>query len=153
MNVTIHSRETIEQLLKGEFPANVAVISFYDPDLLEIDTEYAPVDYSSKTNRVISIGLLDIDIDSLEEYNLTYETYFPEANDVAKFIYNAMKDGLDIICQCEYGESRSAGCGSAILEHFYKNGITIFADYRHCPNQLVYHKVFDSLEKYKEKSI
>ena len=32
------------------------------------------------------------------------------------------------------------------MEHFYKNGISVFADYRYYPNQVVYHKVFDALE-------
>ena len=53
---------------------------------------------------------------------------------------------MDIICQCEYGQSRSAGCAAAIREHFYSDGIKIFADYRYYPNQLVYNKVFDALE-------
>ncbi|MDE7093984.1 MAG: hypothetical protein K2O52_03615, partial [Oscillospiraceae bacterium] len=56
----------------------------------------------------------------------------------------------NIICQCDYGQSRSAGCASAILEHFYHTGISVFADYRRSPNQVVYHKVFDALEKYKK---
>ena len=57
-------------------------------------------------------------------------------------------DFADIICQCEYGESRSSGCAAAIHEYFYKNGIDVFADYRYYPNQMVYHKVYDVLKKY-----
>ena len=100
-----------------------------------------------------NFDLNDIEIlKILEDYNLTYDTYFPEANSLAEFIYNAKKDGLDIICQCEYGESRSSGCAAAILEHFYSNGISIFVDYRYYPNQLVYHKVFDALELYRQRN-
>ena len=54
---------------------------------------------------------------------------------------------MDLICQCEYGQSRSAACAAAILEFYDKNGISIFADYRYYPNQLVYNKVKDALEK------
>ena len=54
---------------------------------------------------------------------------------------------MNLICQCEYGESRSSGCAAAILEYFYKTGISIFTDYRYYPNQVVYHKVFDALKK------
>jgi len=147
MNIEIYSREAIENLLKKDFPDHVAVISFYDPEIRRIDKNYAPVNYSSKTDRVFKIQLHDIDFDSLSDYNFTYETYFLEADDLAKFIYAAKADGLDIICQCEYGQSRSAGCAAAILEHFYKTGISIFSDYRYYPNQLVFHKVFDALEK------
>ena len=90
--------------------------------------------------------LHDLDLSVLPEYGLTYETCFPEAEALAEFIYSAKEDGYDISCQCEYGESRSSGCAAAIMEHFYKNGISVFADYRYYPNQVVYHKVFDALE-------
>ena len=38
---------------------------------------------------------------------------------------------MDIICQCEHGQSRSAACAAAIKEHFEKSGIEVFADYRY----------------------
>lgn len=147
MHISIYSRAAIEKLLKSDFPKNVAVISFYDPP----DSDYSnpPVDYSGQIERVFPIAIHDIDLSVLPEYQLTYDTYFPEADNLAEFIYEAKADGLDIICQCEYGESRSSGCAAAILEHFYQNGISIFADYRYYPNQMIYHKVFDALKKVK----
>ena len=148
MEVSIYSRKTAEQLLRMGFPSNTAVISFYDPPS-SVQAE-APVDYSGKADRVFQIAVHDIDLSVLPDYGMTYDTYFPEANDLARFIYTAKADGLDIICQCEYGQSRSAACAAAILEHFCKNGISVFADYRYYPNQVVYHKVFDALEKYKK---
>ena len=153
MNVSIYSREAIEKLIKGEFPTNVAVISFYDPISEYKSEDYTSVDYSSKTDRVFKVQIHDIDLEILGDYNLTYDTYFPEVSDLAKFIYEAKKDGVDIICQCEYGESRSSACAAAILEHFYGKGLSIFVDYRYYPNQLVYHKVFDALELYKQNSM
>lgn len=150
MKVSIYSRERIEKLLQSDFPENTAVISFYDPETAYNSKDgYKPVDYSTKTDRIFQIPIHDIDLSVLPKFNLTYDTYFPEADRLAEFIYSAKEDGLDIICQCEYGESRSSGCAAAILEHFYKTGISIFADYRYYPNQVVYHKVFDALEKYK----
>lgn len=146
MDVKIYSRKAIEKLLHEGFPDNVAIISFCDPRTSRTSREYNPVDYSDKTNRVFQVAIHDIDIEILDGYGLTYDTYFPEAGDLAKFIYAAKNDGLDIICQCEYGQSRSAACAAAILEHFYKSGISVFADYRYYPNQMVYHKVFDALE-------
>jgi len=73
------------------------------------------------------------------------------ANSLAEFIYDSKQNGLDIICQCDYGQSRSAACAAAILQHFEGRGIDIFADYRYYPNQLVYHKVTEALERYKRK--
>ena len=34
---------------------------------------------------------------------------------------------------------------AAILESFDDTGISVFADYRYYPNQVVYHKVMDAL--------
>lgn len=148
LKISIYSRKSIEELLRGNFPQNAAVISFYDPPGKFRDEEYKPVDYSTKTNCVFQVALHDIDLEVLPKYHLTYETYFQEADDLAEFIFTAKKAGKDIICQCEYGESRSSGCAAAIHEYFHKDGINIFADYRYYPNQMVYHKVYDALERY-----
>ena len=59
---------------------------------------------------------------------------------------------LDILCQCEYGQSRSAACAAAILEYFDATGISVFADYRYYPNQVVYHKVMDALTRYGQEA-
>lgn len=148
MKIFIYSRKAMEKLLKSDFPENVAIISFYDPPGSFRDADYQPVDYSTKTDCVFEVALHDIDFAVLPKYHLTYETYFPEADELAEFIFTAKKNGKDIICQCEYGESRSSGCAAAIHEYFYKNGIDVFADYRYYPNQMVYHKVYDGLNKY-----
>lgn len=142
MKVDIYSRKAVESMNKEDFPKNTAVISFYDPDGTKFD-------YTGCTENVFYVQIYDIDIDVLDKYGLTEETYFPEADDLAKFIYDAKNKGFDIICQCQYGQSRSAACAAAILQHFEQDGISIFADYRYYPNQLVYHKVFDALERYK----
>jgi hypothetical protein len=98
---------------------------------------------------VIQIPLWDLDPAALGTKGLTVDAYFPEADEVAAFIYQAKAEELSLICQCEYGQSRSAGCAAAVLEHFAGRGIRIFADYRYYPNQLVYHKVKDALDRYK----
>lgn len=151
MNVSIHSRESIEALLQEGLPLNTAIISFYDPITARTPKGYKPVDYSGVENPVFQIALHDIDLEILGEYNLTYDTYFPEVQAIAAFIYGAFDGGMNILCQCEYGQSRSAACAAAIIEHFYGKGISIFADYRYYPNQLVFHKVFDALEDFKCK--
>lgn len=147
MNIKIYSREEMEKLLSKGIPDNTAIISFYNPKSQRVSKDYPPIDYSGKCNHVFQICLYDIDIEILKDYGLTYDTYLPEADDLAKFIYEAKQNGFDIICQCEYGQSRSAACAAAIAEHFYKTGIWIFADYRYYPNPLVFHKIFDALEK------
>lgn len=147
MKVAIYSREKVENLIAdSQFPSNTAVISFCDPELKHSDKNYTCVNYSNVCNDVFYCEVYDLDIDSLPEKGYTYDSFFPEAAELAEFINKAFRDGKDIICQCEYGQSRSAGCAAAILEHFYRRGIDIFAEYKYYPNQVVYHKVFDTLE-------
>ena len=148
MEVSIYSRKAIKELMDKGFPQNTAVISFYTPKNKR-DYEEKRVDYIDVCDRVFYVGIPDIDIDILSEYGYTYKTYLAEADELAKFIDKAKENGLDIICQCDYGQSRSAACAAAILQYYEGRGIDIFADYRYYPNQLVYHKVFDALEKVK----
>ena len=148
MEVSIYSRKAIKELMDKGFPQNTAVISFYTPKNKR-DYEEKRVDYIDVCDRVFYVGIPDIDIEILADYGYTYDTYLAEADKLAKFIYEARAEGLDIICQCDYGQSRSAACAAAVLQHSEGRGIEIFADYRYYPNQLVYHKVFDALEKVK----
>ena len=148
MEVSIYSRKAMKELMDKGFPQNTAVISFYTPKSKR-DYKESRVDYSGVCGRVFYVGIPDIDIEILSDYGYTYKTYLAEADELAKFIYEARAEGLDIICQCDYGQSRSAACAAAILEHFERCGIDIFVDYRYYPNQLVYHKIFDALEKVK----
>lgn len=148
MQVQIASRRESEAIIAaGTFPRNTAVISFYDPATKQIDKAYIRMDYSRVCDHVFYCELDDLDLDVLERRGVSYKAYFPEADDLAKFILTAHAQGMDILCQCEYGQSRSAGCAAAILEYFYHTGISVFADYKRYPNQVVYHKVLDALER------
>ena len=147
MKVEIYSRKAMEELLKNDPPQNTAVISFFTPVSTRLPCSQ-PIDYKNRIAKIFQVGVHDIDIEVLEEFGLTYDTYFPQVNQLAEFIYSVKAEGLDIICQCDYGQSRSAACAAAILEHFYKRGISVFANYKYCPNQLIYNQVFDALENY-----
>lgn len=150
MKVHIYSRKDVEEMINGDFPKNSAVISFYDPPNIRTGEISVPVNYKGKAKRVFAVQIHDIDIEILEDYGLTFQTYFPEAESLARYIDRAYKDGLDIICQCEYGQSRSSACAAAILEHYSKNGISVFADYRYYPNQLIYNKLKCALDMISE---
>ena len=148
MKVYIYSREQAEKMIaEKRFPTNTAVISFYDPAIKHINKNYTHIDYSGVCDMVFYSELDDLDIDVLGNKGYTFESYFSEADDMAAFVKKAFDCGRDIVCQCEYGQSRSAGCAAAILEHFYHTGITVFADYARFPNQLVFNKLFEALEK------
>lgn len=147
MKVEIFSRKAIQALIGGEFPKNTAVISFYSPKDARRD-DYAPVDYQGKPERLMHVCANDIDIETLPSFGLTYETYMPDADNLAKFIKDAAAEGFDVICQCDYGQSRSAACAAAIREYFEGTGIWVFADYRYYPNQLVFNKIYEALNRH-----
>ena len=148
MRVSVYSREAIECIIAdGKFPKNTAVISFYDPTIKRIDENYSHVDYSGVCDTVFYSELDDLDLDVLKRKGYTYDTYFPEVDEMVSFIVKAFMSQKGIICQCEYGQSRSAGCAAAILEYFYGNGISVFSNYTYYPNQVVFHKIYDALVK------
>ena len=127
MNVKICSRKEIERLLNHDFPADTAVISFYDPD------STPRVDYQKKADSVLYVSLDD------------FQTELPQAKEIAKFIRAAKAKGLNIICQCESGQSRSAGCAAAILEYYYHTGQSVFDNDRYQPDEMIFYKLLNAL--------
>lgn len=138
MRISIYSRKSIELLFDISFPGKTAVISFYDPDRYNNDKKYKLVDYSGKANSLLYISLDD------------FQTELPEAEKIAEFVYPAKSKELKIICQCESGQNRSAGCAAAILEHFNQAGNSIFSDDRYHPDEMVYYAVLDALEAFSD---
>lgn len=143
MKITIHSRKSIEKLINASFPENTVIISFYDPPA-EGEKPRA-VDFSRWEEQVFQIPLGDISYDAVAEHKVSYGTYFTESEELAGFILKAAREGRDIICQCEDGQSLSAGCAAAIHEYLFGDGVFVFADYRYAPNQMVFHKVYNAL--------
>ncbi|MGN0501631.1 MAG: hypothetical protein ACI4HN_01770, partial [Ruminococcus sp.] len=90
MNVLICSRDDIEQIIsEGKFPKNTAVISFCDPAIKRIDSDYTHVDYSGVCDCVFYSELDDLDLDSIKDKGYNYDLYFPEADKIAEFVYKA----------------------------------------------------------------
>ncbi len=123
-DIIIYSRKDAEKAIRsGNFPKNTSVISFYDPQ-----TEH--IKYEDICSDVYYCPYDDIDVWSEREYE-KYSSTFDFADDLAQFIYDAYNSGRDIVCQCDYGQSRSAGCAAAIAEHFYNQRKSKFR----CPRQ------------------
>lgn len=146
MKIEIYSRAEMEKRLQEGPLYDTAVISFYDPPSSRTPEGYAPLNYDKQCSAEYSIAVHDIDIEVLPEYGLTYETYLPEVKLLAFYIKTAVDCNLNIVCQCEYGQSRSAACAAAIKEYYEHDGISIFADYRYYPNQLIFNKVLSALQ-------
>lgn len=80
MKVTIISRKDAQNLMSsGLFPTNTAVISFYSPQKVKAG-DYDPVDYSGFAERVYYACVPDIDIEALQTFGYTYNTYFHDVD-------------------------------------------------------------------------
>ena len=55
------------------------------------------MDYSGICDTVFYSELEDLDLEVLKRKGYTYDTYFPEADDMAAFIVRAYADGKNII--------------------------------------------------------
>ena len=146
MNVTICSRKAAEELLRTDALSHTAVISFCDPPSTDRPAPTPPLDYTGAAARVFTVAVRDLDLSVLPDVGLTYDTYLLEADALAAFIYQARADGLWI--SSASANMGRAACAAAILEHFDSTGISIFADYRYYPNQVVYHKIIDALTRH-----
>ena len=144
MKISIHSRGSIERMIeRHDIDNQTAIVSF-------ADTVDDFVEFPEGTH-VLKVAFYDISPFSIPFTD--YEKVLPEAYDIAKFISLNLKQGRNIICQCDYGVSRSAGLAAAIMEHYKHEGIKVFADYRYSPNQFVFNKVLRALKQLKQQSI
>lgn len=117
-------------------PDHILRLTFDDITLQEVKEEFE-LPQSVKSSDVALIELLrikNIHIFSDEQ-----------ASQIAEFVLRHNSETEVLICQCRYGQSRSAGCAAAVTEYLYGNGIDIFADDRYYPNKLVYRKVLEAL--------
>lgn len=125
---------------------DIAVISFYDRTFLEDDPYCVPVAYPKDMlvfySQTDDVAYYDV----LEARGYTLESFFADNDDVVKFILSCVDKGIaKLICQCEFGQSRSSGAAAAITEFFNQNGAKIFEDKRYAPNQIIYDKLLNSL--------
>ena len=156
MKFEIHSQDSIVKLAKKPFDLRTAVISICDTDSEHPHFEYKP-DY------MLCVKFDDVTLEELkEEYSTQQLEEMLKANpnyifndnlaiQIAEFVYSC-KDKIDLlICQCVYGQSRSAGCAAAIAEHFNGNGIDIFANEKYYPNRLAYNKLINAFKSIEER--
>ena len=139
MKISILSKAGLYRLIEtNSLTSNTAVISFADfgCDFLDVPP---------------NVDQLKIEFDDIRPNNITKEqllgNILPEAPIIAQFVNQKLKEGKDIICQCDYGISRSAGLAAAILERYAHKGIEIFRNYRYSPNQIVFNRVYKELQK------
>lgn len=67
------------------FSKNTVIINFHDP----LDSDSIHLDSSSEVNPVFYVPLEDSDLDDLTDNRIPYENFFPEADALTEFIYDA----------------------------------------------------------------
>ena len=145
MKIEIHSIRSLKRLAHKPFMPDTALISIGD-----FGTEFPPLEHQPAHILRLEfddITLSDIDYESSGRY--AFRLFSEEqANQIAAFVYRHREDCETLLCQCHYGQSRSAAVAVAIKEHFYHNGIDIFADEqeRYCPNLYVFRKTLQALQ-------
>ena len=135
MNISIYSREELINMIRNDFPFNTAVISFYDEGSSALDMKGRPVAEISKC------------INDIRWVDHPGKWHHEDFMDVARFIHKCIERGYDIICQCEFGVSRSSACAMAIKEYVFGNGIEVFRNYDYYPNQIFFNAIFDCLKE------
>ena len=162
-NVEIHSIESIEERAKRPFDSGTILISMGD-------TGAEPPKLENQPDHILRLVFDDI---TLYEVRMAFDLpddvassdekliALLKAHDttsfdikmaclIADFIAQHFDNANTIICQCHYGQSRSAGCAAAIDEFYSGDGIKIFADDRFYPNKMVFRMVLEALmDKYK----
>lgn len=151
MNVEIMGREELMVLAKEPFPGGTSLISITDSDDPDVVLEQQP-------ERVLRLKFDDVSDEIFEEllgrkptvremHQIASRFHLlsnAQTQQMADFILGTPSEGT-LICQCEYGQSRSAGVAAAVMEYYYSKGIHIFADVRYYPNKLVFRKLLCSL--------
>ena len=150
MGIQICSLPALIQLAHKPFAPNTALISIGDfgdePPVLD----YEPA-HMLRLN-FDDIMLSDIDYENCGKYafRLFSET---QAKQIADFVYQHLRDATTFLCQCRFGQSRSAAVAAAIQEHFEHNGMDIFADEkeRYSPNIMVFRMTLKALNERAER--
>jgi len=152
MKIEIHSRESIEERANKPLPACTAVISITDSDkdfaVLKNKPEYIlQLKFDDVTNEDLEdhLGRKPTEAEALMLAEKIYMFNDRQAGEIAEFIKLILDRAELLICQCEYGQSRSAGVAAAVKQFLDKSGIEIFADDRYYPNKIVYRKVLAAL--------
>lgn len=137
MKVEIHSIQSLKRRAHKPFAPDTAFISIGDFGKELPLLEYKPAHILRMEFDDVTPS--EIDCESSERY--AFRLFSEEqANQIADFVYRYWESRGTLLCQCHYGQSRSAAVAAAIKEHFYHNGIEIFADEqeRYCPNVYVF---------------
>ncbi len=135
-----------EKRLMRSAKKNYADLGVKSDDLAVIsirDYGDEPLSLADKPQMFLSLAFDDVVPGDDEGVPINDE----QAESIAEFVlFNRNKIRL-LVCQCIFGQSRSAAVAAAVAEYFDRSGIKIFADERYCPNKNVFRKVLRALQE------
>lgn len=151
LKVEIMSRAALMERAKKPFPEDVAVISITDSDHEDVQLQNQP-------EQILRLKFDDVSDEIFEqllgrkpgvrEMHQISDRFHMISNaqtrQLAQFVLSRKQTGT-LICQCEYGQSRSAAVAAAVEEYYHRRGVCIFADSRYDPNKYVFRKLLRSL--------
>lgn len=152
MILQIENRKTIEKIAQNSFLPGVAVISICD-----FGCSFAEMIY--KPDYLLCVQFDDVGEEIFEDilgrkptpqekrsiekkYHMITES---QAGEIAEFYFGVREKVKTLICQCEYGEARSAAVAAAISELESRERLQYFIDEKYFPNKFVFRKVFAAL--------
>ncbi len=156
MKLQIYSLEGLQRRAAIPFLPGTAIISIGDPELDPPRLAHAPEHFLRLTfdditleGLRLALELPPMEEEALERYlTLEYDTFpFTRAlaRTAADFIRSHLGDTQVLICQCQFGQSRSAAVAAAVAEYLGGKGRAIFDDPRYSPNPLVYARLLEAL--------
>ena len=126
---------------------DVQIAEFDSPTvLISINTENERPDVEEKKNLDAVLFLTFDDLEGPSAGML----FDPPANlftdEQAQQVLDFVKDHEDkhVVCQCEAGISRSAGCAAALARIYDGDDKWIFGSHRYFPNMRVYRKILEA---------
>jgi predicted protein tyrosine phosphatase len=145
------SRIALMELAKEPFPSDVAVISIANSDYEDVELVHQP-------EHILRLKFDDVSDEIYEELlgrkpsvremhqigSRFHMLSNAQTQQMADFVLRMGNKGT-LICQCEHGQSRSAGVAAAVLEYYGRKGINVFADARYYPNKYVFRKLLHAL--------
>lgn len=164
MNTIILSLTELEAKALHEFGPKTSLISIGDTDarmpvLVHHPHHILRLTFDDLTpedaaERLELPRILSLPEEKMRAILLRYHTRLYDdriAKRLSAFVYQHIDDTDTLICQCEYGQSRSPACAAAIMEHFFGDGNAIWTDPRYHPNRWVYLKTLTALYNDQEK--
>ncbi len=141
MEIRVCSRGELAREAYHPFEKKTAVISIVDSDAEPVVLKHQP--------HYLLRQSFDDFVDTYDFFEDCDDVLIPvlfsedQAQEIVSFV-NRCKDDVDLlICQCEFGQSRSAAVAAAVADVIAGNGKRFFEDNRYSPNR----RVFEMLRK------